>query len=67
MPTSASPKTSRILADLAGGHADRTWDKRLRELIRPDVLILDDFAMRQLSAVRPTTSTSSSPNGRAGL
>lgn len=43
-------KTSRILADLAGGHADRTWDRRLRELVRPDVLILDDFAMRQLTA-----------------
>ncbi|WP_306193186.1 ATP-binding protein, partial [Streptomyces sp. MK5] len=43
-------KTSRILAELAGGHADRTWDRRLRELIRPDLLILDDFAMRQLSA-----------------
>ncbi|MFD5932286.1 ATP-binding protein [Streptomyces sp. NPDC060333] len=27
-------KTSRILADLAGGHADRTWDKRIRELVR---------------------------------
>ncbi|WP_338490912.1 IS21-like element helper ATPase IstB [Streptomyces sp. SJL17-4] len=45
-------KTSRILTDLAGGHADRTWDKRIRELIRPDVLILDDFAMRQLSAAQ---------------
>ncbi|MEV8039009.1 ATP-binding protein [Streptomyces sp. NPDC086182] len=44
-------KTSRILADLAGGHADRTWDKRIRELIRPDV-ILDDFAMRQLTAAQ---------------
>ncbi|MER6925079.1 IS21-like element helper ATPase IstB [Streptomyces spiralis] len=43
-------KTSRILAELAGGHADRTWDRRIRELIRPDLLILDDFAMRQLSA-----------------
>nr|WP_275405857.1 MULTISPECIES: ATP-binding protein [unclassified Streptomyces] len=43
-------KTSRILADLAGGHADRTWDKRIRKLVRPDVLILDDFAMRQLGA-----------------
>ncbi|MET7888502.1 ATP-binding protein [Streptomyces avermitilis] len=43
-------KTSRILAELAGGHADRTWEKRIRELVRPDVLILDDFAMRQLSA-----------------
>ncbi|MBP2400751.1 IS21-like element helper ATPase IstB [Streptomyces syringium] len=45
-------KTSRILADLAGGHADRTWDRRLRELVRPDVLILDDFAMRQLTATQ---------------
>ncbi|MFJ9822702.1 IS21-like element helper ATPase IstB [Streptomyces sp. NPDC101151] len=45
-------KTSRILAELAGGHADRTWDRRIRELIRPDVLILDDFAMRQLSAAQ---------------
>ncbi|WP_329013546.1 IS21-like element helper ATPase IstB [Streptomyces sp. NBC_00690] len=45
-------KTSRILADLAGRHADRTWDKRIRELVRPDVLILDDFAMRQLGAAQ---------------
>src|SRR5262249_49589475 len=45
-------KTSRVLADLAGGHADRTWDRRLRELVRPDVLILDDFAMRQLTAAQ---------------
>ncbi|CAM5672617.1 Insertion sequence IS5376 putative ATP-binding protein [Streptomyces alboniger] len=45
-------KTSRILAELAGGHADRTREKRIRELIRPDVLILDDFAMRQLTATQ---------------
>ncbi|WP_274919492.1 IS21-like element helper ATPase IstB [Streptomyces sp. WZ-12] len=38
-------KTSRVLAD-------RTWDKRMREFIRPDVLILDDFAMRQLTATQ---------------
>ena len=43
-------KTSKILAHLAGGHADRTWDKRLRELTRPAVLVLDDFAMRELTA-----------------
>ncbi|MEV4418229.1 IS21-like element helper ATPase IstB [Catellatospora sp. NPDC049609] len=43
-------KTSRALADLAGGHADRTWTKRLGELARPDLLILDDFAMRELTA-----------------
>lgn len=42
-------KTSRALADLAGGHADRTWQKRLTELTRPAVLILDDFAMRELT------------------
>lgn len=43
-------KTSRVLAHLAGGRADHTWDKRLRELARPAVLILDDFAIRELTA-----------------
>src|SRR3954469_3567119 len=43
-------KTSRVLADLAGGHADGTWGRRLRELARPPVLILDDFGMRELTA-----------------
>jgi DNA replication protein DnaC len=28
-------KTSRILADLTGGHADRTCEKWIRELVRP--------------------------------
>jgi DNA replication protein DnaC len=45
-------KASRALAHLAGGHADRTWDKRLRELTRPAVLVLDDFAMRELTAAQ---------------
>jgi DNA replication protein DnaC len=45
-------KTSRALAHLAGGHADRTWDKRLRELTRPAVVVLDDFAMREFTAVQ---------------
>jgi len=45
-------KTSRALAHLAGGHADRTWDKRLRDLTRPTVLVLDDFAMRELTATQ---------------
>jgi DNA replication protein DnaC len=45
-------KTSRALAHLAGGQADRTWDKRLRELSRPAVLILDDFAIRELTAAQ---------------
>jgi DNA replication protein DnaC len=47
--TCAFTKTSRLLADLAGGHADRTWATRLRRWARPDVLILDDFAMRPLT------------------
>ena len=40
-------KCARMLADLAGGHADRTIDQRMREHTRPLVLIIDDFAMRE--------------------
>ena len=43
-------KTSRLLSDLAGGHVDGTWGKRLREWAKPAVLICDDFAMRELTA-----------------
>ena len=46
----AFTKTSRLLADLAGGHADRTWETRLRRWARPSVLVLDDFAMRAFTA-----------------
>jgi len=49
----AFTKTSRLLADFAGGHADRTWGTRLRRWARPSVLVLDDFAMR---AFTPTQS-----------
>ncbi len=45
-------KTSRLLADLAGGHADRTWGARLKSWAKPDVLILDDFAMRDFTAIQ---------------
>ena len=51
--TVAFTKTSRLLADLAGGHADRTWETRLRRWARPAVLVLDDFAMREFT---PTQS-----------
>jgi DNA replication protein DnaC len=40
-------KCARMLADLAGGHADRTIGQRMREYTRPLVLIIDDFAMRE--------------------
>jgi DNA replication protein DnaC len=45
-------KTTRALAHLAGWHADRTWARRLGELTRPAVLVLDDFAMRELTAAQ---------------
>jgi DNA replication protein DnaC len=45
-------KTSRLLADLAGGHADRSWENRLRRWARPALLILDDFAMRDFTVTQ---------------
>jgi DNA replication protein DnaC len=45
----AFTKTSRLLGDLAGGHADRSWETRLRRWSRPALLILDDFAMREFT------------------
>jgi DNA replication protein DnaC len=48
----AFTKTSRLLADLAGGHADRSWQARLRRWARPTLLILDDFAMREFTAAQ---------------
>jgi DNA replication protein DnaC len=45
----AFAKCSRLLADLAGGHADRTWGARLEKWAKPAVLILDDFAIRPLT------------------
>jgi DNA replication protein DnaC len=41
---------SRLLADLAGGHADRSFDTRLRRLAKPALLIVDDWAMREFTA-----------------
>lgn len=39
-------RCSRVLADLAGGHADGSWEARIRRWAKPKVLILDDFAIR---------------------
>lgn len=47
--TAVFTKTSRLLADLAGGHADLTWATRLRRWAKPQILILDDFAMRDFT------------------
>jgi DNA replication protein DnaC len=45
----AFTKTSRLLADLAGGHADRTFETRLARWAKPTLVIFDDFAMRDLT------------------
>jgi DNA replication protein DnaC len=42
-------KTSAFLRDLAGGRADGSWEPRLRRYLQGDVLILDDFGMREFT------------------
>lgn len=40
-------KTHALLTDLAGGRVDGSSQARLRRYLSPDLLILDDFAMRE--------------------
>ena len=42
-------KSSRLLSDLGGGRADDTWEKRLQHYLKPNLLILDDFAMKEFT------------------
>jgi DNA replication protein DnaC len=42
-------KTAAFLRDLAGGRADGTWEPRLRRYLQSDVLIVDDFGMREFT------------------
>jgi len=42
-------KSSRLLSDLGGGRADDTWEKRLAHYLKPNLLILDDFAMKEFT------------------
>ena len=42
-------KTNGLLADLGGGHADGTLERRFKSYLRPDVLILDDFCLTALT------------------
>lgn len=42
-------KPGRLLADLGGGHADGTWATRFRRYLQPDLLILDDFGLREFT------------------
>lgn len=43
---------SRLLAELAGGHADRSFEARLKKLARPGVLIVDDFGIREFTSAQ---------------
>ncbi len=42
-------KTSKLLSNLAGGHADHSFDARIKSFQKPNILIFDDFAMRQFT------------------
>ncbi len=60
---------TRVLATLAGGHANRSWDKQLRQFVRPAVLFLDDFGMRELTTAQADDlyELISERTGRGGL
>jgi DNA replication protein DnaC len=45
-------KTAALLTDLAGGRVDGSLQARLRRYLTPDLLILDDFAMREYSTTQ---------------
>ena len=45
-------KTNAVLADLGGGRADGSWQQRLRRYLVPDLVILDDFALREYTYVQ---------------
>ena len=42
-------KASRLLSNLGGGRADDTWEKRLHRYLKPDLLIVDDFALKEFT------------------
>jgi DNA replication protein DnaC len=45
-------KTPRLLADLGGGHADGTFQQRLRAYLAVELLILDDFGLQALNPLQ---------------
>jgi DNA replication protein DnaC len=46
--------THTMLTHLQGGRADGTFDRRLATYVRPDLLVLDDFGLKPLSAPAPS-------------
>ena len=47
--TVRSFRTTRLLTDLAIGRGDGSYDKLLRDLSKPDLLILDDFGLKEIT------------------
>ena len=41
-------RVTRLLTDLMIGKGDGSYNKLMRDLVKPDLLILDDFGMKQL-------------------
>ena len=44
-------RADTMIKTLAQSRADNSFDRQLREYIAPDVLVIDDFALRRLSAL----------------
>jgi DNA replication protein DnaC len=45
--------THKMLQHLHGGRADGTWERRLAQYLRPDLLVLDDFGLKPLTDPAP--------------
>ena len=45
--------THKLLAHLNGGRADGSYDRRFQSYLRPDLLVLDDFGLKPLTAPGP--------------
>ena len=45
--------THKMLQHLNGGRADNTFDQRLQRLLRPALLVLDDFGLKPLTPPGP--------------
>ncbi len=46
--------THKMLQHLHGGRADGTWERRLAQYLRPDLLVLDDFGLKPLTEPAPS-------------
>jgi DNA replication protein DnaC len=46
--TVKSFRVTRLLTDLSIGRGDGSYNKLMQDLVKPDLLILDDFGMKQL-------------------